>query len=360
MFRILDRHLLTRFLTNLLFALLTWIVIFLVVDIIENISKFIDHGASLKEFTLYYIYYFPYIISLTLPIAVLLSALFALSSMSQHNEIVAQLSSGISLYRVLAPLIILSIFISIGAGFFNELVVPESNQRRFDIYRYEIQNNPKNRGKNRNNIYIQDTDNRKLVVKYFNAQKSEGKDISIQTFDGPVIIERIDAEIMKWDTSGVWLLKKGKVRRFSGLEEELISFKDSLLTDSRITPENLTEIQSKPEEMGYFDLNQFISDLREIGANPRKWLVERHLKIAMPFTNFIIILLGAPLASRKRRGGIGLNFGVSLLISFAYFIIIRVGQVMGHQGNLEPFIAAWLGNFIFLALGLYALFTVQK
>lgn len=360
MFHILDRYLLIRFIINLFFALLTWIVIFLVVDIIENISKFIDYGATITEFMLYYIYYFPYIISLTLPIAVLLSALFALSSFAQNNEIVAQLSSGISLYRVLAPLIVLSMFISIGAGFFNETIVPESNQRRYDIYRYDIKNNPRNRGKNRNNIYVQDNENRKIIIKFFNAAKNEAREVSIQTFDGPVLVERIDAMTMKWDSSNVWKLKDGTVRRFQNFNEKLTTFEDTVFTTTRITPENLTEIQTEPEEMGFSDLNRFIAELRAIGANPRKWLVERHLKIAMPFTNIIIILLGAPLASRKRRGGAGLNFGISLLISFAYFIIIRVGQVLGHQGNLEPFIAAWLGNFIFLALGLYALFTVQK
>ncbi len=360
MFRILDVYLLKRFMINLFFAIMTWIVIFLVVDIIENISKFIDYGATLPEFTLYYVYYFPYIISLTLPIAILLSTLFALSSFAQSNEIVAQLSSGISLYRILLPLIILSFMLSIGAGFFNEMVVPEANQRRYDIYRYDIKNNPQNKGKNRNNIYVQDSENRKFVIKYFNAEKEEGRDVSIQTFDGAVLIERIDAQTMRWDTTKVWKLKSGTIRRFKNMQETMTTFRDTMLTDSRIGPENLAEIQQKPEEMGLADLNRFIDELRAIGASPRKWLVERHLKIAMPFTNFIIILLGAPLASRKRRGGAGLNFGVSLLISFIYFIIIRVGQVLGHQGNLEPFLAAWLGNFIFLALGLYALFTVQK
>lgn len=360
MTRILDMHILKQFSINLLFAVLTWIVIFLVVDIIENISKFIDYDASLTEVFLYYIYYFPYIISLTLPIAMLLSVLFALSTLAQNNEIVAQLSAGISLYRILMPLIILSVLISIGAGFFNELVVPVSNQNRYDIYRYEIRNNPRNRDANRNNIYIQDSRSRKVIIKYYNAGKSEAREVSIQTFDGPTLIERIDAESMKWDSSRVWIMSKGTVRKFRDMQEVLTTFQDSVLTGTHITPENLEEIQMKPEEMGYFDLVDFIAELRVIGADPRKWIVERHLKIAMPFTNFVIILLGAPLASRKRRGGAGLNFGISLLISFAYFIIIRVGQVFGHQGNLEPFIAAWLGNLIFLALGLYALFTVQK
>ena len=80
----------------------------------------------------------------------------------------------------------------------------------------------------------------------------------------------------------------------------------------------------------------------------------------MGYNPFIVVLIGAPFASRKRRGGIGLSFGLSLLISFTFFIIIRFGQVLGHQGTLEPFFAAWLGNLIFLSLGLISLFSVRK
>ena len=88
--------------------------------------------------------------------------------------------------------------------------------------------------------------------------------------------------------------------------------------------------------------------------------MERHLKISLPFASFIVVLIGAPLASRKRRGGMGFNFGVSLLVSFTYFIVIRTGQVLGHQGILEPLLAAWLGNLIFLSIGLFSLLAIRK
>ncbi len=359
MFHLTDRYLTRQFAINLFIAIVTWIVIFLVVDIIEHISKFLDRCATLSQFTLYYLYYIPYIISLTLPVAMLLATLFSLSTFAQHNEIVAQLSSGISLYRILSPLFFLAFMISIAAGFFNEIVVPEANQRRYDIYRYEISKNPRTSGTSRSNIYIQDSANRKFVIKYFNSKSNEASSVSIQTFKGAVLVERLDAKKMLWKDSH-WLLSEGTVRDFSKDHESIYTFTDSTLTESRVTPENLIDIQKKPEEMSFEELNRFISELKAIGADVRKWLVERHLKIAMPFTNFIVVLLGAPLASRKRRGGIGLNFGLSLLVSFIYFIIIRTGQVFGHQGTLDPFIGAWLGNLIFVSLGLISLFSVQK
>ena len=359
MLRLLDKYLLKRFIINLGIAIITWIVIFLVVDIIENISKFIDRGATFQQFSLYYLYYIPYIISLTLPVAMLLSTLFSLSVFAQNNEVVAQLSSGISLYRLLAPLLIVAMGISIISGFFNEIIVPETNQRRLDIKRYEISGNTRPEEKSRSNVYRQDSNKRKFIIKYFNGKTNEARSVSIQTFDGPKLIERIDAEKMIW-SGDYWMLLDGKIRIFKGEKEQFYSFKDSAYYDTNLKPENMIELQKKPEEMSFEELNRFIAELQLIGGDTKKWIVERHLKISIPFSNFIVVLLGAPLASRKRRGGVAKNFALSLLVSFVYFIIIRMGQVFGHQGQLSPIFAAWLGNLIFFTLGLISLFSVRK
>ena len=131
-------------------------------------------------------------------------------------------------------------------------------------------------------------------------------------------------------------------------------------TDLKFKPESLLELQKKPEEMSYFELETFIIEMTSIGAEVRKWIVELYLKISYPFANFIIILFGAPIAARKRRSGNAVGIGISLLICFVYFLFIRIGQVMGHQGSLSPWFGAWLGNIIFGAAGLYTLITSRK
>jgi len=107
---VLDKYVLKKFIINLFISIVAFVMIFLVVDLIENIDKFIDRDAEVSIVFFYYIYYIPYIINLTLPISMLLSCLFTLGSMSQHNEIVAQKSAGISLYRIFTPLFVLAFF----------------------------------------------------------------------------------------------------------------------------------------------------------------------------------------------------------------------------------------------------------
>ena len=119
-------------------------------------------------------------------------------------------------------------------------------------------------------------------------------------------------------------------------------------------------MQKKPEEMSYSELEIFVKDMRKIGAVVRKWVVELHLKISYPFANFVIILFGAPIAAQKRRSGSAVGIGISLLVCFIYFLFIRTGQVLGHQGTLDPWLGAWIGNIVFGFAGIYTMIKARK
>jgi lipopolysaccharide export system permease protein len=252
---VLDKYVLRRFIINLLISIGAFVIIFLVVDLIENIDKFIDRDAEISTVFYYYIYYIPYIINLTLPISMLLSCLFTLGSMSQHNEIVAQKSAGISLYRIFTPLFILAFLISIGAGLFSEFVVPWTNQERLDLYRYEIKKHPKNQGSKRNNIYLQDIANRKISIAFFNGKTNEAKKVSLQYFDGRQLVKRTDAQTMRWYENS-WVLHDVIERVFKDTVVTTSKYDQLIQTDLKFKPENLLELQKKPEEMSYFELTE--------------------------------------------------------------------------------------------------------
>jgi len=357
--KILDRYLIKKFIFNLVFGISAFVIIFLVIDLVENIDKFIDLRVKFHTILVYYLYYIPDIISLTLPMAMLLACLFALGSMSQHNEIVAQKSAGISLYRITLPLLVIALFISVLAGLFNELIVPFTNQSRLDMYRYDIKNNPRNIGTKRNNIDIQDLKNRKISIAFFNGTTNEALNVSLQYFDGPVLVRRLDAKKMVWQDSS-WVLNEVVERSLQDTIETLSSYPQLVMKDLTFKPESLLEVQKSPEEMSYSELKIFIGEMKQIGAEIRKWIVELYLKISYPFSNFIIILFGAPIATQKRRSGTAVGIAISLMICFVYFIFIRIGQVMGHQGTLVPWLAAWIGNIVFGLAGIFIMIRVRK
>src|SRR5258707_14826112 len=125
--KIVDRYIIFQFVKNLLFALLCFILIFILVDLFENLDKFLDNKLSFISVAYYYLYFIPEIVRLVSPIAVLLSTLFTAGSMINFNEIIAVKNAGVSLMRFMMPFILIGVIITGIAVYFNNWVVPEAN-----------------------------------------------------------------------------------------------------------------------------------------------------------------------------------------------------------------------------------------
>lgn len=359
--RILSRYLIQRFLAILFYTTIAFIAIFIVVDLIERLDKFLSHDATFTSLFLYYTYYIPYIILLTLPVNMLLSTLFSIGMMAQHNEIIACHSAGISLYRIILPILTLGLLISIISGAAAEVLVPKTNKKRLDIWRYDIRKEQKQILHVRQRLALQDENNRQIYISSYDGSKKRANQVSIIWMKNERISKRVDAKSMSWDEKNTsWKLSDVTERQMSD-SGEVIQRQDLYsYSDTKIFPEDLLELQTKPEEMNYAELSRFVDRMLEIGADERKWLVDLYMKISYPFSNFIIVLFGAPLAARKRRSGPALGFAIALLISFIFFLFLRVGQVLGHKGDLEPWLAAWIGNMVFGIGGIIVMIKARK
>lgn len=359
--QLLSIYTLKRFLTVLFFTTFAFIIIFIVVDLIERLDDFLAHDTQWINPVLYYVYYIPYIIILTLPINMLLSTLFSIGIMAQHNEIIACKAAGISLYRIVFPILMLGLAVSILSGLAAETIVPKTNKMRLDVWRYDIRHEQRNLLNKRNRLALQDGQNRQIYIGFYNSEKKLANQVNLVWVDQNGISKRWDAKTMKWnaDRSG-WLFLDVTERVFTDSTEQ-VAYKDSVwYTNTRITPDDLVELESKPEEMNYVELDRFVDRMTVIGADARKWLVDLYMKISYPFANFIIVLFGAPLASRKRRSGPAIGFAIALLVSFIYFLFLRTGQVLGHKGDINPWLAAWIGNIVFGIGGIIAMIKVRK
>ncbi|MEE4312072.1 MAG: LPS export ABC transporter permease LptG [candidate division KSB1 bacterium] len=359
--KILDKYTLNKFLATLIFALVAFCSIFIIVDLIEFMDKFIDRQVPWPVVFQYYMYYLPYIVVLSFPVAILLASLFSVGQMARYNELTAMKASGMSLFRILLPLIILGFFISSTIMFMGEKIVPYTNAKKIDLYKEYVNKSKKNNKKRQSDIYIQLSEKNWLYIGYFDTQINTAHRVSVQTFDDSysTIHSRIDAEKMVLEDD-IWTLHNGITRTFTNNEERVEKFDRLPKAEFNFKSQELSRTQKKAEEMSYWELKEFINNIRRNGGNPDRWLVDLYLKIAFPFANFIILLFGAPLASRKTRSGPAVSFGISLFICFLYFGIIKVAQTFGHNGTLPPFLAAWLGNIIFGIGAVYILFKMRK
>jgi len=247
--RILDKYILQKFIATLIFALIAFCLIFIIVDLIENLDKFIDKNVPYMVVIKYYLYYLPYIMILSLPIAVLLASLFSVGQMTRNNEIIAMKVAGLSLLRILLPLIIFGFILSLMILYLAETFVPMTNEKKIDIYREYVQDSQKKRLKSQNDIFIQLNKGEWLNIGFFDPNTSTGHRVSIQKFapEFSTILTRIDAPTLTWEQDH-WVLMNCLVRSFDGEIENLERVDRLDRSDFHFGPAELSKQQRKHDE----------------------------------------------------------------------------------------------------------------
>ena len=348
----LDRYLINQFWIILGIAILGFLSIFMVVDLIENLDRFMDNKVPSIVVFRYYVYTLPYFISIGLPMAVLISTVFSLGSMVKRNEWTAMKASGISLYRIAFPLIICGVLLSGISFLLDNKLVAYGNEKRFEIDRDYVKRKSRHKLKNTlKDIFIQKNSSNHISLSKYFLQKTVGYDLTMVDLDDLTINERIDAKKISWDLDSLkWSVSDYSIRQFNehGLETNVkIGTRDSLI-DLGFMPVDIQQQARKPDELDYYRLTERITQLKDNGVDTVKWEVTRYIKISFAFTNLIVILCGIPLVVFKERSSLSFGAGASVFVIFGYYALIKFGQSLGFKGVIEPMFSAWLGNVTFI------------
>jgi len=355
--RILDRYITRSLLLSYLGALLTFISLYLIVDLFANSDEWLQAKMSLPTVLDYYLNLIPGVFILVGPVALLLATLFGLGTLCRNNELTAMQASGISLYRTLLPLLLLAFFISLFTMFINEASVPQAARRVNEIQKMRQE---KHRGALvYRDIQLFGESGNIFYVKSFNKKEKVLKGIQILKYSSRGLMEsRIDAKEAKW-SDGRWILSNGFRQKYDERGEP--SGKPEPLRELKIaeTPEDFSASERKETELDFRELKKRIRTLEKGGVRPRRELVELYSKLSLPLANLIIILIGIPFALHTRRGGLIVGFGKAIGIGFTYLACFRLGQLLG-RGTLPPIAGAWLANIIFATVGIILIIRVRK
>lgn len=358
----IDRYVLRQFVFTALYSLVAITILFVAINMMDNLDDFLDRHATILMIASYYFYFIPEIMKLMTPVAMLLSALFTTGRLSTFNEMTALKSSGVSLYRFMIPIMVFAFLVSSISVYFNGWVVPYANKKKLQIARHYFQKDIQFISKN--NIFIQDTKTRILSIGMFDDTRNVATQISIQDFDPndqTKMLARYDAQEMRWvPETKSWKLFNGTERQFTASGEVITPFTSHAIGALNFTPDDIRKKQEKPEEMNYTDLGEFIRNQQRAGHDVSRWLVDYYGKTAFPFASIIVVLFGIPFSSVKRRSGLGVEFGIAIGISFLYMIFLHVSQAFGYNGDLHPLLTAWLANILFLLSGFFILWRVPK
>jgi len=351
----LDWYIIRKFIGTYFFAILIIIGIVIIFDISEKIDDFVDKEAPLRAVVVdYYMNFIPYFMNMFSPLFVFISVIFFTSKLAGHSEIIAMLSGGISFNRIMYPYILSALFIALLSLALNWFVIPPANKNRLAFEERYL----KTRTEYNRNIHYQVEPGSYVYIESYNTWNSTAIRFTLESFKGNELISKLSAETARWDsTSGKWRLNDYNIRRFSDTSHK-VTWGRQLDTLIDITGADLVRRKESVEQFNLSQLNNFIETLRMRGDTNIKFaLIQKNSRLAIPFSSFILTIMGVALSSRKRRGGIGLNIGIGIALSFSYILFLRFSEMFVHADVLSPAIALWIPNVLYamIALVLYRL-----
>ena len=354
MIKKIDTYIIKHFFYKLFFLIIGFIILFTLVSIIEHLDKFIDAAMPAKQIFIYHLYSIPWFISIALPMSILISTVFSFNSMQKNHELTALKASGIGLNRISIPLLLIGLLLSIASFQFENNIVTHYFQKKILLeQQYNLKRSSKKDTK-KNDIYRQIAPNTMLTIKKFKYLPNIALNVSIQEFKDNQIIKRFDTPKLKWNSrKKLWSSNDYSKRSFLNNEVKYIQSSLDTLIDINLTPFDLAQETLKPEEMNYWELDKFVKKMYENGLYERRWVVDLYFKSAFACTNFLMILFGICLSIRKPRTSMAVGLTFSIGVIFLYYTLLKVGQSLGYNGVLTPFISVWSVNIFFFIIGFY-------
>lgn len=360
--KLLDRYMLKQYLRSFFFIMLTFVCIFLLVDLVQKIAQFLDNKLTFAEILHYYWLMIPWMLHWCFPVSALLAIVFFFGQTNKFNELTALKVGGISLYRLALPFILFGLLLSAFSFFFEDFVVVPAQQNVTEF----IQNNMKLNNRTyeqriHKQVYFQLPDHQIFTIRRYNITNGRGRYAGLHKVIDGKITERIDAVHVRWlEDKEQWLLLNVQKRIFTP-DNEIFSKKDSLTLTLDVSPRELSQKSVRPENMTFGQLRGFIQRSRQLGMETMRWETNLYFRTSMNFACFIVILIGIPLVTFQRRtGGYGGGIAASLILLFTFYVFLTFGKVLGVAGVMSPFWAVWFPNVFFLFIGFIMMLSVKK
>ncbi|MAE70240.1 MAG: hypothetical protein CME06_07195 [Gemmatimonadetes bacterium] len=357
---ILDRYVAGRFLLVLGAVLATSLSVFVLVDLFDNIDTFIDKEATANEIVRFYWFQIPYIIQLILPISALIACFFGIGGLAAHGEIDAMRAAGLSLSRILSPVFVCGVIISAFATYLATSMIPESERTAKDIEMVEIKGRPKIDLQSRSNHTYDGLHGHKYFMRRWDGRRKRMLNVEIIRIEDQRVYEHVRAERAIW-RDGMWVLEDGVARSFDGERETAFeAFERLARPDLPEQPEDFSTEKRKARELTLTELMRRIDVRMRSGEPTALEKTNLHLRFSFPLSTLVLVLFGAPLSTKRKKGGAWLSFTIYVVVGFLFVMFTRLLQTLGEHGSVQPLIAAWLPDGIFAILGVAMLGWRQR
>lgn len=343
----LDWYIFKSFILTFFIALILIIGIVIIFDISEKIDDFVKNEAPLRAIIVdYYLNFIPYFINMFSPLFVFITVVFYTSRQAANSEIIAILSSGVSYKRMLVPYMAAAAIITGLSLVLNLYVIPNSNATRLEFEQTYVK---KRSAAKTRNIHYQIAPGEFVYVESFSQWNKTAYKFTLENIDDNRLVSKLSAESAQWDsTMDGWRLRRYVLRDYADGLEDRVQCGERLDTVIALKLSDFYFNEKTVQTLSIKNLNALIETQKMRGdSNVMYAEIEKNNRYALPFSAFILTIMGVALSSRKKRGGIGWNLGLGIGLAFTYILFMRFSQMFVYAGTMSATIALWLPNVLF-------------
>jgi len=357
---ILDRYLLRKYLLICSLVFLALLLISIIITFFERIDNIYEHNKSIWMLLEFIRYNIPEFIHYILPVAALTATLLSLGLLTKSNEITAMKACGISLYRIILPVILMGVVASFCSFYLQERVLPYANKKAEQIWNKINDVPPRSYSYLDRRWVLNQEHNRIYNYKYFDPERSVFSQLSIYDIDlsswslkRRIFSEKGFLEDHQLSLINCWLreFERGRPLRYKKSSEfSLIPVEEKSY---------FLKEWKEPDQMSYQELRNYTRDVEKRGFETAKFKVALNYKLSFPLASLIMTLLGIPFAFSMGKRGTLVGIGLSLAIAAVYWGAIGLFKSLGDVSYLNAFLAAWSPDIIFTLIAIYLIFTLR-
>ena len=351
--KIIDRYIMKKFIMSFLIALLLIIGIVIIFDISEKIDDFVKNEAPLRAIIFdYYVNFVPYFINMFSPLFVFITVIFFTSRMAANSEIIAILSGGVSFKRLMVPYVVSAALIALLSLVLNFYIIPRSNATRveFEAQYVKHHNDYKHR-----DIHYQIAPGEFVFVESFSSWNNTAYRMTLETIENNRIVSKLSAESAVWDsTMEGWHMRKCFIRDYTEGIENKVTHYEKIDTVIALNVTDFFCNEKTVETLTIKQLDNLIQTQKMRGdANIMYAQIEKNRRMTLPFSAFILTIMGVALTSKKKRGGIGWNIALGIGLAFLYILFLRFSEMFVYTGTLPAAAALWLPNVVYTIIAAF-------
>lgn len=360
--RTLDRYVLRNFLVPFLLCFVGFLAIWLVFDLSDNGPDFIDAKVAPAKVAYFYATQLPQIMVICLPVGLLLALLYCLSRMSRSNELISMLGAGVSVVRILVPLMGVGLLATGASMALNYRLAPHAEKSKKVVLEQIVKGKEKGELLN-NQLFRNRASNRTWYVQKLRVKAGELQNVHIIQQDpaGNILAKYYARRAIYRPAANAWTLERGKTVEFD--TEGNITHEDLWLDDSRVikewneTPWRIASANFEPQFLSVSELRDYLkwnADFPTAQLAP----YQTHLQYrwALPWSCFIVIFIAAPLGIVFSRRGVLAGVASSIFIFFGMIFLTNLFLALGKGARIPATLAAWGPNVFFAAIGLFLLY----